>query len=135
MSIFRIPVEAYNGSSKTPVLEWRKDAITPMEALRHLTMPAEERLICKEVPSNVGHNTVFRLSTEGLKNSNDWRADDMGAWRNLGSYSCFFKMKRSGGIRQLFVDDELYSDPRKRRFEVTKAYFKNRYSMSTCVYC
>ena len=50
----------------------------------------------------------------------------MGAWRNLGSYSCFFKMKRSGGIRQLFVDDELYSDPRKRRFKVTKAYFKNQ---------
>lgn len=74
--------EFYNGNTSLPVFDWKPMNKTTSEILKILLRPIADNVTCKVPPHNISHNVSFLLDTSGLESKNDWKCDDMGAWKN-----------------------------------------------------
>ena len=74
--------EFYNGNTSLPVFDWKPMNKTTSEIMKILLRPIAENVTCTVPPHNISHNVSFLLDTSGLESKNDWKCDDMGAWKN-----------------------------------------------------
>ena len=55
-----------------------------MEEIANLLRNPPEDYICQKAPVKCEENATFLIDTEVLRNLNDWKADDLGAFHNVG---------------------------------------------------
>lgn len=79
-----------------PVYEYPTKGYSREEIACILCDPAlQEELICSSQPVSVENNVSFVVDLSKLKDPNDVRADDLGAWKCTGSRTLQFFVKCS----------------------------------------
>jgi hypothetical protein len=91
---------------------------TPSEILKILLKPTADNTTCKVPPHNISHNVSFLLDRSGLESMNDWKCDDMGAWKN----------NRVRGIQLRANGDVVPVDNSNEGYTLKRTYFKNKSS-------
>ena len=107
-----------------PVFDWTSKAKTPIEVLEILLKPPEHLTTCRTAPNNVSHNVCFLVNVASLKSRNDWKSDDMGAWKNNGVQYYQFGVK-DGSVFP--VASSLCEDGTSL-YTVKRVYYKNKSS-------
>ena len=74
----------YNDDPKTPVYEWATTAKSAQDVLRILLMEPSLATTCTRIPTSTCDDVCLLLDTNKLKSREDWKCDDMGAWKNNG---------------------------------------------------
>ena len=89
-------VEYYHGNKLLPIYEHPKKGYTGEQIAQILCNPMlDEKLICCTHPVSVENNVCFVVDLSTLKDRNDIRADDLGAWKCTGSRVLTFSVKCS----------------------------------------
>ena len=81
--LYRI-IYHYNDDPNTPVYDWATNVKTLKEVLPILLMQPNPNKTCTRIPTSVSDDVCFLLDTTKLKCQQDWKCDDMGAWKNNG---------------------------------------------------
>ena len=55
-----------------------------MEEIANLLRNPPEDYICQRASVKCEENATFLIDTKALRNPNDWKADDLGAFHNVG---------------------------------------------------
>ena len=75
---------------------------------------------CKIAPRNISPNVSFLLDTTGLESINDWKCDDMGAWKNNGVQRIQLALRPDGEV--------VPADNLDMGYTLKRTYFKNKSS-------
>ena len=68
-----------------------------MEEIANLLSNPLEDYICKKAPIKCEENATFLIDTKVLRNPNDWKGDDLGAFHNVGKVTVgYFHVTASG---------------------------------------
>lgn len=68
-----------------------------MEEIAYLVTSPPEDYVCKKVPLRCEENATFLIDTRALRHPNDWKADDLGAFNNVGKVTVgYFHVTESG---------------------------------------
>ena len=68
-----------------------------MEEIANLLRNLPEDDTCKKAPVESEENVTFLIDTKALRNPNDWKADDLGAFHNVGKVTVgYFHVTASG---------------------------------------
>jgi len=122
----------YKDNIQLPIFSSGTKTATPEKKVKTLLFPHAPERLCQVVPTNICDNVTFLLSTLDLKSWEDWKCDDMGAWRNNGvkrdryTLNNVGKVKRLGG-RSNTTQDTVYT--------LVRNYYKNKTScdLKKCV--
>ncbi len=95
----------YNDDALTLVFEWRRKAYAFKHLVEILLGEHSQERLCVSQPLNVAHNVSFLVDNSKLKNIEDLKCDDMGAWEHTGSPKKSFCVKRDkhGRIKDVTV--------------------------------
>ena len=74
----------------------------------------------KVSPHNISHNVSFLLDTSGLESKNDWKCDDMGAWKNNKVQRIQLDIEPGGDVIPVDNSHEGYT--------LKRVYYKNKSS-------
>ena len=72
-----------------------------MEEIAHLLRNPPEDYLCKKVPVKCEVNATFLIDTKALSHPNDWKADDLGAFNNVGKVTVGYFHVTATGARFL----------------------------------
>ena len=115
--LYRNNGELYDGNENLPVYDWSPKNKTSAGILDILLKPSHDDFTCKAVPHNISHNVCFLVDTSVLDSPNDWKCDDMGAWRNN-------RVQREVLTQQVVeVDDEC-----EKSYQLKRIYYVNNSS-------
>lgn len=95
---FRGEIDYYHGNKSLPIYERTTKSYSREEIACILCNPAlSEELICSTQPVSIENNVSFVIDLSKLKDPNDVRADDLGAWKCTGSriLQCIVKCSNS----------------------------------------
>ena len=92
---------------------------TPPEILKILLKPMAGNTTCKIPPRNISHNVSFLLDTD-LESINDWKCDEMGAWKNNGVQRIQLALGPDGEV--------VPADNLDNGYTLKRTYFKNKSS-------
>lgn len=112
--------EFYNGNTSLPVFDWKPMNKTTSEIMKILLRPIAENVTCKVPPHNISHNVSFLLDTSGLESKNDWKSDDMGAWKNNKVQRIQLDIEPDGDVIPVDNSHEGYT--------LKRVYYKNKSS-------
>ena len=85
--------------------DWSPKAKTPTEIFETLLKPDEDGRTCKMVPNCISHNVCFLVDVTHLKSKNDWKSDEMGAWKNNAVQHLQFVLQDN----DVYLADEIQS--------------------------
>ena len=83
----------------------------------------EQSKIATKVPTNVSKNTVFVVDTTELRDDQDMRCDDMGAWLCTGSRRYGYSVDDTGNINS---EAELANQSHEKQYQLNRQFFKNK---------
>ena len=112
--------EFYNGNTSLPVFDWKPMNKTTSEIMKILLRPIAENVTCKVMPHKISHNVSFLLDTSGLESKNDWKCDDMGAWKNNKVQRIQLDIEPGGDVFPVDNSHEGYT--------LKRVYYKNKSS-------
>jgi hypothetical protein len=112
----------YNDDPKTPVYEWATTAKSAQDVLRILLMEPSLATTCTRIPTSTCDDVCLLLDTNKLKSREDWKCDDMGAWKNNGVQ----RHTLSTPITE--EDDSENSRDKRTQHTVKRVYLKNKSS-------
>lgn len=72
-----------------------------MEEIAHLLRNPPEDYLCKKVLVKCEANATFLIDTKALRHPNDWKADDLGAFNNVGKVTVGYFHVTASGVRFL----------------------------------
>ena len=72
-----------------------------MEEIANLLRNLPEDDTCKKAPVKCEENATFLIDTKALRNPNDWKADDLGAFHNVGKVTVGYFHVTASGARLL----------------------------------
>lgn len=68
-----------------------------MEEIPFLIREPPPDYVCKKVPAGCQENGTFLMDTRALKNPNDWKADDLGAFHHVGKVNLgYYEVTETG---------------------------------------
>ena len=83
---YRTDIEYYHHNNSLPVYDYPVKGYSKEEIVDILCDPMlDTDLICSSNPVSVENSVAFVIDVSKLKDPNDVRADDLGAWRCSGS--------------------------------------------------
>lgn len=82
-----------------------------IKKVKALLRPHPPERVCQIIPTNVSQNLTFIVDVSTCKSWDDWKCDDMGAWRNNGTKKHMFYHKNG-----------IIEAAQKRKVEVGDAY-------------
>ena len=74
----------YKDDAKIPVFSWSSQPFSAEEIVTIILGKYDNEVLCTSPPINVSHVT-FLVNTGKLRQSNNLKCDDMGAWPNNGA--------------------------------------------------
>ena len=74
----------YKDDAKIPVFSWSSQPFSAEEIVTIILGKYDNEVLCTSSPINVSHVT-FLVNTGKLRQPNDLKCDDMGAWPNNGA--------------------------------------------------
>ena len=106
-----------------------------MDVVTILLQPVQEDLLCKVAPQSISHNVCFLLKSSLLKSENDWKSDDMGAWKNNGVQYHKFFLNEDGELHHLGKNEGGDNGEEGTTYNIKRVYFKNKQStdLKKCV--
>lgn len=91
--------------------------------VKALLKPCPPERICQVIPTNVSHNVTFILDVSTCNSWDDWKCDDMGAWKNNGVKKNTFSHK-DGNIEAAAQGDV----DNTTMYTLVRIYYKNKTS-------
>ena len=89
--------------------------------VKALLKPHPPERMCQEIPTNISCNVSFIVDMSSCKSWDDWKSDDMGAWKNNGVKKTE-RFYQTGIIKQVLqgevVDATMYT--------LVRVYYKNK---------
>lgn len=76
-----------------------------MEEIPFLIREPPPDYVCKKVPVGCQENGTFLMDTRALKNPNDWKADDLGAFHHVGKVNLGYYEVTETGSRFLVQNE------------------------------
>jgi len=127
---FRPTGDPYKDDALTPVFAWNKTAYTGEQLVSILLGTYEAEETCISQPINVSHNVSFLVDTRSFQHTDDFKCDDMGAWKHNGSPKCSFRVvKDSKGNKEIVSLGRKYDasthQPRTNDYELRRVYYQN----------
>lgn len=122
---------AYNGDVLTPVFEWQKQAYQFESLVKILLGEHAPERLCVSQPVNIAHNVSFLVNNARIKNLDDLKCDDMGAWEHNGSPKKSFLVKRDkhGMVKNVTLLQENESpEENSDVFTLKRIYYVNKSS-------
>lgn len=117
--IYRFIGEFYNDNELSPVFDWQPKNKRPADILKILLKPMSDTTTCKVPPHNISHNVCFLIDTSSLESPNDWKCDDMGAWKNNKVHREYLSLLSDGDVVTVNKDEATYT--LKRVYYVNKS--------------
>ncbi len=119
----RISEGYYKDNLSLPVFMTGTATLLPEEKVKTLLRPHPPERLCKVVPTNVAHNVTFLLDTTALNSLDDWKCDDMEAWRNNGRKQSTFK-HRKGQVKAINAGGAYLKHG--TTYTLVRMYYKNK---------
>ena len=104
--------QLYSDDPALPVYRW---GLT-----KGVSTDVDQAKVATKVPTNVSKNTSFIVDTTKLRNYQDVKCDDLGAWHYNGTKKFGYSLDDTGEIYQ---EDELADNP---QYQLSCQFFKNK---------
>lgn len=122
--------ESYNGDVQTPVFAWRREPLKFEQSIDILLREYDAERLCVSQPVNVSHNVNFLVDNAKVKDLNDLKCDDMGAWKHSGTRKrcCQVKLKKDGKVKQVIFKDNESEVRGTNTYTLKRVYYVNKSS-------
>lgn len=110
---------------QTPVFAWRRE---PLKFEQSREYDAER--LCVSQPVNVSHNVTFLIDNAKVKDPNDLKCDDMGAWKHSGTCKrcCQVKLNKDGKVKHVIFKENESEVRGINTYTLKRMYYVNRSS-------
>lgn len=111
-----------HGNTSLPFYDKSASDLTLEELVRHLLTKARPSLVCKSVPYDCKQNATFFINSCFLDHEEDYKADELGSWRNHGNKK--YKVKVSSLNETVLVEQvDEHSTRNPGIYTLQKTYF------------
>ncbi|CAB3977441.1 Hypothetical predicted protein [Paramuricea clavata] len=112
----------YGDDPAFPVFRWglTKGVSTDEIAGILLRGNVDQAKVATKVPTNVSKNTSFIVDTTKLRNDQDVKCDDLGAWHYTGTKKFGYSLDDAGVI---YREDDFADEP---QYQLSRQFFKNK---------
>lgn len=111
--IYRFIEEFYNDNELSPVFDWQPKNKRRADILKILLKPMSDTTTFQVPPQNISHNishnVCFLIDTSSLESPNDWKCNDMGAWKNNKVHREYLSLLSNGDVVTVNKDEGTYT--------------------------
>ena len=123
----------YKDDVSLPIYKTGTNILSQEKKVKALLRPYPQERLCQIIPRNISNNVTFLLDVStSCKSWDDWKCDDMGAWRNNGVKRNIFSHV-NGVVKARQQGDE--SSKNGTAYTLIRMYYKNKTSddLKKCV--
>jgi hypothetical protein len=122
--------ESYKGDVQTPVFAWRREPLQFEQIIEILLGEHDAERLCVSQPVNVSHNVTFLVDNSKVKDLNDLKCDDMGAWEHNGSPRRTFQVRldKLGKVKDVIFKEKESEVGGTDTYRLKRVYYVNKSS-------
>lgn len=114
----------YKDDLSLPIYKTETNILSQEKKVNALLRPYPQERMCQVIPTNISNNVTFLLDVStSCKSWDDWKCDDMGAWRNNGVKRNIFSHV-NGIVKATQQGDE--SMKNGTAYTLVRIYYKNK---------